>query len=351
MKYTDLELQECIDNLPVFRDQQQKNLFNVGTRGFYENPFTNVLAYLLNHDTEYKHKEEFLEILLTGIVPEEVITDLMQNRSTSTQYTTFAGNRIDMLLFGQRYLLVFENKIFHHLNNPLQDYEDDVSLRYPRLKKYFIIMSYKKENPPAGWTYLNIQEKFHEILENITHRYDNKWDYFVHDFLMQFSNKYKFRMEENNITFFENNFSKIIDARKRLGDFVQGVAEQIKDQNSNLSYKINDKWGNDELAIRFYPCGNENNVTLIFTKDECFNVAIYYYADFKMHGSSIHSYVGPENYEMWNEGTVSCFVTVDSVSFNRLLPALNEVQKQLDLMVAYFENKNMSEAANDLQKM
>src|SRR5690606_9338219 len=99
-------------------------------------------------------------------------------------------------------------------------------------------------------------------------------------FLLQFSNKSILRMEDNIITFFEDNFSKIIDARNKLNDFIKGVAEEVAATNSLLRYRIVDNWGPHEIAIRFYPFSDDNNITLVLTEESGFKITIYYYDDF-----------------------------------------------------------------------
>lgn len=187
----------------------------------------------------------------------------------------------------------------------------NIAMKFPSLDKHFVVLSYKKENVFGNWKYLNLQKAFTKILNTLEFKENDKWDYFVKDFLLHFSDKIRLRMEENIIEFFENNFSKIMEAQNRLNAFVSGAAEQIKDENTGLSYRIAHNWGDNEMAIRFYPLSNENNVTLIFSKTGSFNVSVYYYDDFRTNGNTIHNHIGVSKYLMWNEGNIGCYSLIE----------------------------------------
>jgi len=343
MSYTIDELKESVNSIPKFIFEKEKNIFDIGTRGFYENPFTDVVAYILDSNSEYKGRDLFLKYLLQDF-PEEVVDSFIDKCSTTTQYTTGMGNRIDLLLYNNSYLILFENKIYHTLNNPLNDYRDDITSKYPRLQKFFVIMSYKKEHVPQDWKYINIQKTFYSILKDPSASLNDKWDYFVKDFLLQFSDKHKLKMEQDITEFIENNFSKILDARDKLDSYILGLAEQIKGETDIRGYHINNKnWAKNEIAIRFYPFSDhnltENNVTLVFTNNGKLNISLYYYVDFTENSLEIHQNLGENKFELWEEDNICCLKTIEGLRYSTIEDATSEVIVQIQNMRAYYSKK------------
>jgi hypothetical protein len=345
MEYTFEELEESLRSVPQFIFDKEKNIFDVGTRGFYENPFTNVLAYILNSESEYKGRNVFLTHLLQDTFQEEVVNSFIDKCYTTTQHTTKMGNRVDLILYNSRYLILFENKIFHTLNNPLDDYINDATSKYPHLEKFFVIMSYKKEQVQDGWKYISIQNVFYKILKNNSTPLQDKWDFFVNDFLLQFSDKHKLKMEQDMTEFIEQNFSKILDAKDKLDHYIQGLAEQIKKETDiQGGYLINNKnWAKNEIAIRFYPFLDENNVTLVFTDKGKFNVSPYYYEDFGTFSMKIHQYLGENKFELWTEQNICCFGIAEHLRYSTVEDAMSEVINQIQNMRAYYLEKSSTE--------
>lgn len=340
MSYTVDELKECVNSIPKFIFEKEKNIFDIGTRGFYENPFTDVLAYILDSKSEYKRRNLFLTCLLQDCFPAEVIDSFIDQCSTTTQHRTDMGNRIDLILYNNRYLILFENKIYHALNNPLDDYMDDITSKYPHLEKFFVIMSYKNENVPTNWKYINIQHAFYKILKDPSTSLNDKWDFFINDFLLQFSDKNKLKMEQHITTFIEGNFSKILEAKDSLDSYIDSLAKRIQSEATIKQYYINNKnWARKEIAIRFYPFRDEDNITLIFQADGKLNVSLYYYVDFTEYSSDIHTYLGKHKFVLWKEGTVCCFALSEHCRYDTIQDAESEVLAQIRNIGAYYADK------------
>lgn len=340
MDYRIDELKESVNSIPKFIFEKEKNIFDIGTRGFYENPFTDVLSYILSSKSEYKGRNIFLKHLLKDCFPEEVVNSFIEKCYTTTQHITGLGNRIDLILYNDQYLILFENKIFHPLNNPLDDYAQDITSKYPHLEKYFVIMSYKSEQVPKDWKYINIQHAFYKILKDSSASLNDKWDFFINDFLLQFSDKNKLKMEQDITEFIEGNFSQILDAKDRLDHYIEGLAKQIENKTPIRRYYINNKnWARREIAIRFYPFHDEDNITLIFQADGKLNVSLYYYIDFTAYSSDVHTYVEKHKFVLWREGNICCFALSEYFRYNTIQEAMSEVLEQIKNMRAYYTEK------------
>lgn len=329
------KLKKVFNNIPENPNLKSDNLFSIGTRGFYENPFTEILSYLLKKNTHYKSRNEFIRILLNDLNDSDFVNSLVLNCEVNTQFITSNGKYIDLVLYNDSNILVFENKINHWMANPFEDYEKDINLKFPLHNKKFLILSYKKEICPKNWNYISIRSTFDKIISAKLHSFDNKWDYFAHDFLMQFSNSKLINMDQSYLDFYEKNFSQIIFANTQLREFFIDIAERIKEKIEINRYYYSDNWIPFEHAIRFYTFNNDNNITLIFKSNGLFSVSVYYYDKFDFK-SQIHEYVGFDDYYYWDESGVCCYTKFLGKEYNKLDDAIKEVLIQLEKQKEYY---------------
>lgn len=57
MKYF---LEQCLLRL----NTESNNIFDFATRGFYENPFTGIFAYIISLKIQYNHRNKFIQSFL-----------------------------------------------------------------------------------------------------------------------------------------------------------------------------------------------------------------------------------------------------------------------------------------------
>lgn len=72
---------------------------------------------------------------------------------------TKTGKRIDLLLEGNDWVMVIENKIFHHQNNPFDDYMSFAQTgsreRFAGNKGVFVVLAPDNEPLPSGWQFVS----------------------------------------------------------------------------------------------------------------------------------------------------------------------------------------------------
>lgn len=316
----------------------EDNFFNLGSRRFYENPFTEVLSYILDSETQFSGRKEFIEILLKDCIPAEALNSLIGFGKVSTQTTTLKGNVMDLLFYNNTHIVVFENKIFHYANNPFDDYVADIKNRYPRHQHNFILLSYKQETPLENWHYASIQKKFREFNETYTYNFTNKWDYFIQDFVSHFSNNNTI-MNPKEKQFYEENFAKIICASNNLNNYLLDIAKSFLERANAKRFEIDAKWNFETKAIRFYPFDDKSNIVLIFNLNNTFSTSIYYYKDFIKCNDFIYSEIGRDHYKSWPEQSICCFTLNDGIFFTSLNEALDECEKQTKIMKRIYKEK------------
>lgn len=328
-----IEIEQLFKNSDIKRIKVEDNFFNIGTRKFYENPFTEVLGYILDSETQFKGRKQFIEKLLENVISESALQSLIEFGKTSTQFSTSKGKVIDLVFWNKNSIVVFENKIFHVANNPFEDYTNHITQKYPNHDKFFVLLSYKNEFPPVDWHYVSIQHTFKAILEVSKFDFTSKWDFFINDFLTHYSNN-KIRMTDNEKDFYENNFAKIIAANNNLQQYLINIANSFVEDNDLKRFEIATKWNGETKAIRFYPFDDKSNVVLTFETDGRFKISIYYYKDYHSFIGNIYQRVGRELYNEWREGSICCFQLTNS--YRLLQEALAECKRQIEQMRNYY---------------
>ena len=101
---------------------EELNLFDVGTRGHFENPTTELLSFFLNSANHHNLGNSFFRGLESAIAKKNILSNLGTFESVETEVSTQNGKRIDLLVETDTALIVFECKIYHHQNNPFDEY-------------------------------------------------------------------------------------------------------------------------------------------------------------------------------------------------------------------------------------
>jgi hypothetical protein len=235
---------------------KEANIFDIGIHNMYENPFTEVLLFIIKSDSPYKNRVLFIKHFIFELTNNDIITNsFCKKLNIEIQVITKKGKYIDMLIYNDDYVLVFENKIDHVLNNPLKEYESEVNARFKSQKKLFYIFSKDECVTNNKWENKLISNVFSKINNNLTFDYRNKWDNIVKDFLNHYI-KEKKKMTKKELTSIEKNLSKFMDARDYLEQFVEEIIVHI---NKKLKPKrINrSNWDNGIICLGLKPSENE----------------------------------------------------------------------------------------------
>jgi len=340
MTHTFDEIKNAVDNCIIKPHPIKDNLFDIGTRGFYENPFTEIFANIIRKKSFYSHREKFLKSFLQSIenVSSEVIESLLLDLVVEIQHTTIKGNFIDLILSNSKYVLVFENKIEHWLANPLEDYENDIKLRYPNHIPYFYILSYTSINVPQHWKNVVIGNIFTTIKAELPKQLIDKWDFYVQDFLNHYIPFISQLMNINEFEYYSTNFSKIIAANKQVNQFISDVVEKIKTRlpiDTIKRTKVEQNWG-DGRGVRLFPCNSVDNITLEFKSTGKFSLRIYYYQDPQVHMTKLSELVGGSIYKNGKEGCITCFWVLSDKEYENVENFISECISQLSKMRQYY---------------
>ena len=102
--------------------EEELNLFDIGTRGHFENPTTELLSFFLNSANHHGLGHSFFRGLESAIAKKNILSSLGAFESVETEVVTQNGKRIDLLVETDTALIVIECKIYHQQNNPFDEY-------------------------------------------------------------------------------------------------------------------------------------------------------------------------------------------------------------------------------------
>lgn len=252
---------------------REKTFFDTAIRNHYENPTTELLKFFLNpleaHELEDTFWKGFTDVVLeqAQIDPEIGIGQL---EHSERECVTHSANRIDLLLETDTHLLLLEAKIYHHQNNPFDDYVKFAKTRAKGKSILGLILSISGKSEAQNWHGISYQQLVNAVrpylAEQMLKNPMNKWNLFAREFLLHLESYYQIQnLDMNRVQFIFDHYKEIEELQKLKTNTIKAIVENIS-QKLNLmidnydSYNKYESWG----GIRFYnrSWGNTSNTTL-----------------------------------------------------------------------------------------
>ena len=174
----------------------EATIFSIGSRGYYENPTTDILAFFLDDNAQHGLGSLVLEAL-TDTLPEQLQKiDCSLSSSPEREVVTKAGKRIDLLLESQQWVMVVENKIFHEQNNPFKAYErfiyQENNQRFEDKDAIFIVLSPTGHVKRSNWVGVSYPSLIAAIKQKLADYFIsqplNKWIVLLREFILHLEN-------------------------------------------------------------------------------------------------------------------------------------------------------------------
>lgn len=165
--------------------EPELGFFDIAGFPHYESVCSNILAFYLQPDHEHKLGDlvlfSFLKLLGKHYSPQKVVV--------RREYPTLGGGRLDVIVEAETFVLGIENKIYHSLENDLDDYSETLkNLSSNDREIYGVVLTIKPSVIPRNSGFINITyvDLWREVKANsgfyITKSY-NKWLVFLLDFI------------------------------------------------------------------------------------------------------------------------------------------------------------------------
>lgn len=232
-------------------DVAELSIFSIGSKGYYENPTTDILAFFCDSNGQHKLGTTALKALLHCLPKEYHNLDCWLEQTPEREVATATGKRIDLLLEGSDWVMVLENKIYHEQNNPFDQYERYIHVeqqnRYCSKKKLFVVLSPEGEKPPNGWHGVSyptlIAELKTQLAEQFISQPLNKWSLLLREFVLHLESLMSPpSVNQQQLDFVLKNFSTIEE--------IQQVKQQaIKEYLGRMRSMLQNMLGQD-VSVR-----------------------------------------------------------------------------------------------------
>jgi hypothetical protein len=276
---TEEEINELLQQFPEMRElvahllrRHVDTILNVGGRGYYENPMSDLLAFFLDPSACHGLGDLVLSTLLRSLERNDL------NPILTGPPIREDVNRIDIVLPGENFVIAIENKIHHGPNNPFDAYREAINRQYakiPEKNRIFCLLAPRQPHPAIPcWQWLDTRRLIALIWEELGHRQRHvehtKWVLLLQEFLktveqeieiMPIMNNYQFRKIAaiyEQFTKFERLRWQFIDSLKQK---LIELALQILPIGS-LSEKVQ-KWGNAIALSILLPADNLHKVSFL----------------------------------------------------------------------------------------
>lgn len=247
------DLQVLLDSVPE-SIPHSPTFMEIAGYPHYENVCSNILKFYFNPGGIHGLKDLVLKSFLESIE----YSDLQLTSETGIEIkreVTTTNGRIDILIISRHWVIAIENKIFHILNNDLEEYSDHLEKRYKGRKIIKVVLSIRKEEKlSGGFENLTYKDFIKQIDKNITSGEINKTSEFylyLNQFITTIKNLYKpIHMEKHEIDFLINNQDKIANLNaldQKLNMYINQRAHKIENSLNNRYPQIK-SWvyaGND----------------------------------------------------------------------------------------------------------
>lgn len=178
--------------------KRERTLFDIGARGYFENPTSELLAFFLDPSAEHGFAGDVLKALMETL-PQNAqppVSDWFLTRSPWREWGTSGDKRIDLVLESERWALVIENKVYHGLLNDFANYTHDAQVRLSwggTREVLRVVLSPHGEVPAEpGWLGLRYADLLEHLKVAVGNLYaqcgENKWLLFLREFVLHLEN-------------------------------------------------------------------------------------------------------------------------------------------------------------------
>lgn len=274
------ELQEFLNksSIPIYK-KAPKTFLQIARQPHYENVISNIYAFYFDVNEEHGLKDLFVRSFIqciNEIRPEKNMVELI-DFDVQTEFSTNKNGRIDILLSNDKSAIIIENKIYHFLNNNLEDYWNTVVSNNLAVNNTVGIILSLREIPNTGHSeFISISHI--RFLEKVMHNIggyilnaSEKYLMFLKDLYQNIQNMSKKNMNEQDVSFYFQNCEKINQLVKFRETVTIHIREEIlKTQNilDGFKYRRPNAKSINFNRLRYLDFSENSNImfTIVFDK-------------------------------------------------------------------------------------
>ena len=301
-------------------ESPEKTIFDIGSRGYYENPTTEILAFFCDDSEDHGLGSLVLKALIQCLPEKHYGIDCSLLSAPEREVVTTSGKRIDLLLESQQWVIVLENKIFHEQNNPFESYENFVSIdnseRFEGKTRILVVLSPEGEVPGSPWLGISYPDLIEAIKRNLADYFINqpfnKWVILLREFILHLEGiMSQPSASKESIDFVLENLAEIQELqnlkRNAIDEYHQNLQHSLQ-ENLKKTVKIRLHHWDGYPALRFALDdwkNTESDVVLSLDGNEKYPFKIFCYAHLadKDQVNKADGFLNPNNNEkLWTEG-------------------------------------------------
>lgn len=270
-----IALEDFLDHnvIPKIK-KRPKTFLGIAKQPHYENVMSNIYAFYFKVEEVHGMEDLFINSLLE-IINESKLRDQkkvaeISDFDVSTEVSTKKNGRIDLLLSSDDHAIIIENKVYHTLNNNLEDYWNSIKVTGNKEdNKIGIVLSLNKLNVThkhfINITHLELLKRVIQNLGSYLMNAKDKYVVFLKDFYQNSINLSKSEMDSKELKFYFDNQPKIIEVK----DFHFAVRDHIYNQVEDVVNLIDEDLllvkskGEPNKRLRFFL--SPKNKNLMFT--------------------------------------------------------------------------------------
>ena len=322
----------------------EKNIFSIGGRGHYENPISDLLVFFL--DTREVHGLGNLLIRSINEAAGLPSNDIDLITSPQREIQTVDEKRIDILIEGENYVTIIENKIRHWAANPFDSYNAYLNQKYKAKRHNRVLLSVRKETPPQGWISLTYKSLLTRIRENlgdyvIKNPY-SKWLILFREFILNIEQECEpDPMTNERFEFAYKNYQAIYELQKiaigYIDELLKRCLDAIRldtDPEESVVFGKKEDWSIEGTALRLYRnnWGGKSNITLLLRTNGLFRLMIFVHDIPDCDISKLRTVVDDRKYKDFEteQRTIRYFGYFESSELDAILKEIQEVAQKLN---------------------
>lgn len=234
-------------------DVAEMSIFSIGSKSYYENPTTEILAFFFDTNAQHQLGDTALKALLHCLPEKYHELDTALAEIPEREVSTKAGKRIDLLLESNDWVMVLENKIFHQQNNPFNEYEQFIQseqkVRFGSKQALFVVLSPTGEKPSGDWIGISYSMLISALKAQLAERFISqpidKWCLLLREFVLHLESL----MSQPTVN--QQTLDFVLQNLTAIRDIQQTKQQAINEYHHRLQAALQNKLGPDqEVAIR-----------------------------------------------------------------------------------------------------
>jgi len=260
--------------VPVVKPQP-KTFLGISRQPHYENVLSNIYAFFFDVNEEHGFGDLFVSSLKELLQEAEEVTDSAfydcEELSPETEWTTDKGGRIDILLKNETHAIIIENKVYHYLNNDLNDYWNSVKVSDEN--KRGVVLSRRpvplsKKSRFVNITHEALMRKVMGQCGNYIPSANDKYLTFLKDFYQNIINISSSIMQSSDIAFYFSHQEEI----NNVAAFNQRVRAHVFSEIEKAASLIDPKYklslsGKRSDRLRYYVSDSNRQLMITVVAD------------------------------------------------------------------------------------